>query len=758
MTLPRSLRALAALASISVLGVSLTMCGGGETKKAPVVDGIATLSVSASPDKVPADGTATDVTVLAAQADGTNGQGTVSIQVTNGTLNGAAGATSVDLASGRGTVKWACDAAQKSACKGTQTVTATWAGKTATATVEFTDHATGDAGPVTDAGPVDSGTDAPSDAPVDAPTDAPTDAQADVAVIGTLAIASSKPKVYIGTSDFATLTATVKRQDGGPLANEAVSFTTDNGLLSDAIDGGQATTVGAVTSAAGTAQVILRDNNVVANATVVVTRPATSQTAQTTVAIAGAQTLSYVSTKCGGNPCTIIGVKHSGFNEQASVAFKVLDAQNNPVPGIVVTFDIPSPPTGTTVSASATTDAQGVATAVVNSGPIIGSFIVNATVVAPTGNITTPSPTIGIRGAIPTNKGFNFSCSRVNLNAFDSPTPPNTLSTTCSLKLVDRFNNSVGTGTAVNFKSEAGTLPNSQATTAYVAGGANANEGTASVPFSTVGNFPPEDVAPLGVVAGQYPNDRLLEPSWADGLVTRNPRDGLVSLLAYVQGEEWFSDDNNNGQWDSGEQFVDQGEPLLDTNDNGVFDVGEFYLDVNGNNLWDGPNGLRDATTTVWAETRVLYTDSAYGPNSSIVPASGFTLATGSIQSFTGYFLDINKNYVSKDANVLTLENTSPRTLTALITQNFVDDYGFPIARSLVATGTELACAPATPICKYKVIFTKWPGPTSVLAYVSATLSNPASGTPAGGATSFRMKATSGGGTLTLQSTGVAGP
>ena len=745
MTLLRPLRALAALASISVLGVSLTMCGGGDsTKKAAVVEGIAKITVSASPDKVPADGTATDVTVLAVQEDGTNGAGQVSLQVTNGTLNGAAGATTLDLASGRGTAKWTCDAAQKSACKGTQTVTATWNGKTATATVEFTGGATGDAGPG-DAGPGDGG---PADG---GPTDGGADAQT-----AALTLAASKAKIYIGTNDYATLTATVKRPDGGLVANESVSFTTDNGLLSDTLDGGLDASFAATTAANGTAQVILRDNSVAGNATVVVTRNATSQTAQTVVAIAAAQTLTYDATKCKNVACTIMGVQHSGFNEQAQVSFKVVDAQNNPVPGMLVTFAIPSPPQGTQVTASATTDAQGIAVATVTSGPAIGSFIVNASVSTPSGVLTTPSPTIGIRGAIPVNKGFTFSCRRVNLNAFDAPVPPNLLTTQCDLTLVDRYGNRVGTGTSVNFKTEAGTLPNSVATQAYVAGGANNSEGQATVQFSTAGNLP-EDVAPLPALVGQYPNDRKLEPSWADGLITRNPRDGMVTLLAYVQGEEYFGDTNANGKWDSGEQFHDQGEPFVDADDSGAWNAGEVYLDVNGNNAWDGPNGVWDATATVWAEARILYTDKATAGNSFISPSNFGTLAAGATQNFSAYFLDFNKNYVSAlTPTTLALAFTSPRTLTTAVTQGFVDDYGFPVIALDVASGGG-ACAGATPICVHRTFFTKWPGDAAESA-VAASFSNPATASPPCGATTCTIKATAGVSTLPLNATGTAGP
>jgi hypothetical protein len=746
------LRALAALATLSVLAMSLTMCSAGDKDPPPTISGDSSISIRASEYRVLANGTSVDVTIVAKTPDNTNGDGQVLVQVTNGSLNGGSTSTTVTLTNGEAKVKWACDAAITPACRGRQKASATWNGATRDTEVEFYE---------VDAS-VDAATDASADAPIESGSN---DAGTDVVLIGTLTVTASKPKIFVGSADYALLTASLKLPDGGPLTNEPLEFSTDIGRLGDSPDAGMNTTASVVTNATGTAQIRLMDTNVVGNATVTVTRPATAQSAQTAVAISAAQTISHVATKCGGLACTIIGVRKSGFNEQASVTFRVVDAQSAPVPGVTVAFTIPSPPTGTYVNAAAITDSQGIATATVYAGDIIGSFLVNATVSSPTGELSTPSPTIGIRGAIPTNKGFTFQCTRVNINAFDSPTPPLPVTTTCSVKLVDRFNNAVGTGTAVNFKSEAGTLPNSQATTAYVPGGANSAEGTASVPFSTSGNYPPLDVPPLSALVGQYPNNRSTEPSRSDGLLVRNPRDGLVTLLAYVQGEEWFSDDNNNGNWDSGEQFIDQGEPLLDTNDNGMFDPGEFYLDVNGNQQWDGPNGVRDSNTTVWAETRLLYTDGPFGPTSEIVPNSPFVLAPGETISLSGFFADLNRNYVSREAFTLSLEFTSPRSLTSLITQNLVDDYGFPIDRRLVSRGTgtamtdpEGACLPSTAVCKYKTIFTAWPGPTSGLGHVTATFSNPSATSPNGGATTCRMKLTGGASTATLEVSGSAGP
>lgn len=71
----------------------------------------------------------------------------------------------------------------------------------------------------------------------------------------------------------------------------------------------------------------------------------------------------------------------------------------------------------------------------------------------------------------------------------------------------------------------------------------------------------------------------------------------LVSVMAYANGAEAFTDQNGNNIFDMGEPFTDLGEPFVDENDNGTYDLGEFFVDADsngmydsaGNGEWDGP-------------------------------------------------------------------------------------------------------------------------------------------------------------------------
>lgn len=71
----------------------------------------------------------------------------------------------------------------------------------------------------------------------------------------------------------------------------------------------------------------------------------------------------------------------------------------------------------------------------------------------------------------------------------------------------------------------------------------------------------------------------------------------LVSIMAYANGAEAFTDQDGDNIYDMGEPFTDLGEPFVDENGNNAYDVGEFFVDADsdgiydatGNGQWDGP-------------------------------------------------------------------------------------------------------------------------------------------------------------------------
>ncbi len=155
----------------------------------------------------------------------------------------------------------------------------------------------------------------------------------------------------------------------------------------------------------------------------------------------------------------------------------------------------------------------------------------------------------------------------------------------CTMKLADRYGLIVGEATKVQFNSEAGAVSPLAVSPAFdpavpVSGQKDIGH---AVGFLEVFGAPlPADQPPL-------PGERFVQVDFGCGSRIANPRDGLVTVIAYVPGEEGFADVNRNGQYDAGEPFVDLGEPFVDANDSGEWDTTEWFADVNGNGKWDAP-------------------------------------------------------------------------------------------------------------------------------------------------------------------------
>jgi len=658
------------------------------------------LTVSANPSSVPADGSAAILSISAVESPGHPGAGIVQLQAPRGVLDGGGNTKTATLTNGLVDVAYACNEANDPLCVGAQTVTVRWASLVKTVSVTFTGNGA-DGG--TDAEP-----DAESDSGPDVSDDAPTDTAADSnPASAALSLVAVDTTMFSDVGDHAVLRATLlDKPDGGPLAGQEIVFSTNIGLMANPSGAppDPADTITLTTDSSGIAEAWLTDNGTTGFATVTATHTLSGSSAKANVEILAVQQITHVSTTCNGSACTIMGIKGSGFNEQAQVTFQVVDSSNHPAPGVNVSFSIANPPPGTTVTPSAVTNAQGRVTANVSAGKVIGAFTVKATVIP--GLVEVESPTIGIRGAKPANKGFSLTCSPVNVGAYVSPTPPKAFDVNCNVKLVDRYNNPVGTGTSVNFKAEAGSIPNSIATKAYQATGSNTDEGEGTVVFSTVGAFPPVDVDPLPADAAQVPTPREAEPTYPDGVLTRNPRDGLVTIIAYVRGEEFFADDNNNGTRDPDEQFVDQGEPFVDSNDNGVRDPGEVYIDeAPADGQWNPPNGVWDDETSIWVETHVLYTGIPAYP--TIIP-TGWSLHVGEVLLLDSYFPDINGNRPQASGTSFAISHQISKGTVSLNSTTILDGYGFGLDRLLVDATTKLPCSPTSQICRWSTLFTTW--------------------------------------------------
>jgi hypothetical protein len=429
----------------------------------------------------------------------------------------------------------------------------------------------------------------------------------------------------------------------------------------------------------------------------------------------------HASTKCGAVDCGIMGVKNSGFQETADVGFLVKDKDGKPVVNATVKFVIEGAPPGTELLGSpepdgsvlAKTNDKGIATGRVQSGATLGVFTLRATIDA----ISAQSPAIGVRGVTPSNRGSIIQCDTRNLAAYVSPNPPFSLKTNCTIKLVDRFNNPVGKTTTINLKPEAGSIASSVLSEPFKATGGNDAEGTAKVEFSTLGTFPPAETTPL---AGEFTGPG------------GNQRDGLVTVLAYVSGEEAFDDNNANGTWDSGENFIDQGEPFVDANDNNQWDAGEFYADLPAcpaskpvgclpaekkpNGIYDGPNGRWDKDTTIWMVTYLVYTGVMIPAHMIFTPTlpASIGLNTNAIYDFS--VADSRFNRPQAGAVFGSgFNRLSSRGTAGYVSNPVLDGYSFNINRALFdASKPADSCSPSATSCIWLTKFT-FPDPYTLV-------------------------------------------
>jgi hypothetical protein len=450
--------------------------------------------------------------------------------------------------------------------------------------------------------------------------------------------------------------------------------------------------------------------------------------------------IEWTSTICGAVSCGIMGIRKSGFQELADVSFTVKDSEGVPVSGVAVVFELESPPSGTeflnggtgTQTVSINTDAKGIASARVQSGITLGVFTVKATV-GPT--LLARSPAIGVRGVTPANRGFSLQCGLRNMAVFADPLPPKALKTNCTATLVDRFNNPVGKPTTINFKVEAGAIASSVQSKAFDPVGANADEGKATVEFNSVGTFPPNNVAPLS-----SPGDYSTGVESSDGNTAPsgvNQRDGLVTILAYAAGEEAFDDNNSNGQWDAGENFIDQGEPFVDSNDNNQWDPGEFYADVApSNGQYDPPNGIWDKATTVWTTTFILY--SGWLTRVFIEP-DPISVPVGATRTVRAYFSDDRWNRSQNGATTFQFSRTGVRGTAVPQFDAFLDGYGFGLTRALYdATNPNEICSATLARCVWLTKFQFTAAPAYFLGTTLTLTGAVADGTPQASELTFR--------------------
>ncbi len=414
----------------------------------------------------------------------------------------------------------------------------------------------------------------------------------------------------------------------------------------------------------------------------------------------------------------LLYVKGSGQNETSRVIFKILDTANRPLPGIRVRFGLNNPPAGTSLTNSeALSDEDGMVTTTISSGTTAGATGISASAELGDTVLRAPSSSLPIVGAKASRKGFDLLCEFRNVGAFigrqgDQITHDHQY--LCTSILQDRFGNPVGVKQNVTYFSEGGVIGSPKETVEWdfrVSPVPPANVGRVATDYNPR-TRPPCDTDPIdGEPFFEYSEQQLGCSTPLNGCppietlnCTRNPRDGLVTIIAVASGEEEFEDSDGDGTYDDGEVFWDLGEPFIDANDNNEWDEGEIFQDLGnedqpeGNGEYDGPNGIWDSLTSIWTSTRILLTDGPSVPTSpitgepyeeTIVYIVNGNVVEGSSATVRGLPANVTRVWFDENYNFLNASTvftaSSPNTTVALnqVGDGRVSDtYSFGVAQS----------------------------------------------------------------------------
>lgn len=436
---------------------------------------------------------------------------------------------------------------------------------------------------------------------------------------------------------------------------------------------GLATLSGQAEVTTGLFSVNYRNNGCSGNDIVTATLGGTTKVASATLATVGPQALTVSFVSSSVSQLSLAGI---GGNESAELTFKVAGPQGVPIVGKQVNFSINTNVGGAAILAgreSALTDQEGLVRTILRSGTIAGPVNVLATH-AETGKSGLSEDIIISTGIAQANR-FSISYGPFNpLNAYKS----DGIEVNIAIIASDTFGNDVTDGTRVSFVS-----PES-------------------------GNV---DASCL-LVSGQC------NVTWRSS--SPRPADGRLTVLAYTDGAEAFTDNNGNKVWDAGDTaLLDQGEPYADENENGRYDLGEFFFDTNrngvrdsGNGRWDGPCLDKvsasaictgEKTATIYGSVVIVMSSNSPDIKSrGTFPAFGdaITLAQGTSLNLGGMMIGDNNGNASNplptgttirffvEGGGVTLQGISSETLGSRLVPT--GPYGVTLVAATVAPTADL--------------------------------------------------------------------
>ena len=271
------------------------------------------------------------------------------------------------------------------------------------------------------------------------------------------------------------------------------------------------------------------------NITAIVNSGSSSQSKTVSLTVASPKVTSIIYPE---GQSTSIGVEGSGSSSQANIKF-VLYSNTTPLAGKAVKFTLTKSPIGLTIGEegqttwTVTTDENGEAPLVIYPGTTPGPVEIRAEVV--------DNPLI-----FALSKGITVASSRASQNGLSLSMTANTIEgwlydgtqSTLTMRVADKFGNAVPDGTVVNFTAEGGQITSSCET---------AKSNGLSMCRVT---FESQDF---------------------------RPTDGRVTILAVVEGEKAYTDNNQNNAFDAGDVITNNiGDTFRDDDESGDYKAGEL--------------------------------------------------------------------------------------------------------------------------------------------------------------------------------------
>lgn len=353
---------------------------------------------------------------------------------------------------------------------------------------------------------------------------------------------------------FSTLSLNIPVTSAGQPVNNVVGLT----LSSLCVGDGKATLVpGAVTNGI---QLATYTNNGCLRGRDVITAAVgnSTQTIGVNVDAANIGTVQFVGSNLSGSSIVLKGSGGLGRSEAAQLTFRVVDQHNNGLAGVDVKFTATTTTGGLAVTpAVATTDASGNVMTMVSSGTIPTPVRVTAEASRNGVTISGLSDTLTISTGLPIQRSMSMSADLFNIEGLQV----DGIESEITVAMADQYGNRVSDGTAVNFVSSGGSVGSS------AQGACTTLDGFCKVKFKSQ-NF--------------------------------RPASGRVTILAFAQGIEDFTDLNGDGQY-SCTNFVDASgkvpatyRPLVDTCVSGgepFVGLPDAFLDAGQDGSYDPDKG-----------------------------------------------------------------------------------------------------------------------------------------------------------------------